>query len=91
VEAAGVEPFGACFSNLVMTLGFGAKRLIPFGLSVASSCSRLRCSLPKSSPVMETLWRRAEAWSPYLLSVAAELRSPIRRAGAIGPSRVLEK
>jgi hypothetical protein len=59
MEAAGVEPFGACFSKLVMTLGFGAKRLIPFGLSVASSCSHVRWSLPQSTGGMEIFWRRA--------------------------------
>lgn len=37
----GFEPAGACFSKLVMALSFGAKRSIPFGLSVASLCSQL--------------------------------------------------
>ena len=44
-----------------MALGFGAKGLIPFGLSVASLCSQIRWSLLKSTPVMETFWRRVVA------------------------------
>jgi hypothetical protein len=63
MEAAGVEPLGACFSKLVMTLSFGADGLIPFGLSVSSSCSQILWSPPNSTPVLETLWRRVT--SPY--------------------------